>query len=86
VPLKELRHQAAQAGYEGGFVEHYLLPILYPGGLGCETHVLLGLLVVVLNTLVYGWVLQSFRGETKEASFPRREPANGQHHSQKVGA
>jgi hypothetical protein len=29
---KEWRHQAAQAGYEGGFVEHYLLPILYPKG------------------------------------------------------
>ena len=27
---KELRENAGQAGYEGGFVEHYILPVLYP--------------------------------------------------------
>src|SRR5512146_3503694 len=30
-PLENvLRHRAGEAGYTGGFVEHYLLPVLYP--------------------------------------------------------
>ncbi len=52
-PLEnELRHKAGQAGYEGGFVEHYFHPILYPAGLGREAHVVIGLSVVVLNALL----------------------------------
>jgi len=59
-PLEnELRHLAGQAGYEGGFIDHYLLPVLYPAGLGRETHVLIGVFVVILNALTYWWV---FRG------------------------
>ncbi len=33
-PLENhLRHLAGEAGYQGGFLEHYLVPILYPPGL-----------------------------------------------------
>jgi hypothetical protein len=86
-PLEnKLRHQAAQAGYEGGFIEHYLLPILYPAGLGRETQVILGLFVVVLNVLIYWWVLRRARWTAKGPALSRREPANGQPHSRKVGA
>jgi hypothetical protein len=72
-PLEnKLRHQAAQAGYEGGFIEHYLLPILYPDGLRHGTQVILGSLVVVLNALIYLWILWRSRGKVKgPASAPR---------------
>ncbi len=57
-PLENrLRAAAGQNGYEGGFVEHYLLPILYPGGLTREIQVLLGVAVVLINVVVYGWLL-----------------------------
>jgi hypothetical protein len=77
-PLEnELRHKAAQASYEGGFIEHYLLPILYPAGLDRETQVVIGLFVVVLNALIYWWALRRSRGTAKGPAFSRREPANG---------
>lgn len=53
-----LRRSAGEAGYEGGFVEHYLLPILYPPGLTRETQWLLAALVLVVNVAVYGWALR----------------------------
>jgi hypothetical protein len=56
-PLENrLRALAGQAGYDGGFVEHYLLAWLYPDGLTREIQVALGLAVVVLNVAVYATV------------------------------
>ncbi|MFP3940143.1 MAG: DUF2784 domain-containing protein [Thermoanaerobaculia bacterium] len=53
-PLENrLRRAAGEAGYEGGFVEHYILPILYPGGLTREIQLALALLVVVVNGAIY---------------------------------
>lgn len=57
-PLENrLRHLGGEAGYGGGFVEHYLLPVLYPGGLTRETQITLGLLVLAINAVVYGILL-----------------------------
>ena len=54
-PLEQLlRAAAGQAGYSGGFVDHYLLPLLYPVGLDGDMQLILGSLVVIINVLVYG--------------------------------
>ena len=54
-PLENaLRERAGQAGYSGGFVEHYVLRVLYPAGLTRETQWVLGALVLLINGLVYG--------------------------------
>jgi hypothetical protein len=56
-PLENrLREAAGQAGYEGGFVEHYLLPVLYPAELTREVQWVLAGVVVVVNVVVYGIV------------------------------
>jgi hypothetical protein len=56
-PLENrLRELAGLAGYDGGFVEHYLLAWLYPGGLTHDTQVSLGLAVVIVNVAVYATV------------------------------
>lgn len=61
-PLERwLRRRAGEAGYEGGFVEHYILPVLYPGELTRGIQIALGVGVVVLNLCVYGWLLRSRR-------------------------
>ena len=53
-PLENhLRRLGGEAGYAGGFVEHYVLPVLYPDGLTREVQLLLGTFVVVLNLVVY---------------------------------
>jgi len=54
-PLAQrFRVAAGEAGYSGGFVEHYLLPLLYPEGLTREIQLGLGLFVLAVNALVYG--------------------------------
>lgn len=58
-PLENrLRHEAGLAGYEGGFVEHYLLPLLYPASLSRSVQVILGLSVLLINAVLYGSILR----------------------------
>ena len=55
-PLENhLRHLGGEAGYEGGFIGHYLLPIVYPEALSRQLQVALGLGVVVINVVAYSW-------------------------------
>ncbi|MCO4864872.1 DUF2784 domain-containing protein [Cupriavidus sp. WGlv3] len=53
-PLENtLRRAAGQAGYSGGFVERYLLPMIYPAGLTPSVQLWLGLVVLVVNVAIY---------------------------------
>ena len=57
-PLENwLRQQDGEAGYSGSFIEHYLLPVLYPSALTRGTQILLGGLALAVNLFVYWWVL-----------------------------
>lgn len=61
-PLENhLRDLGGQAGYEGGFVEHYLLPIIYPHPLTETVQIVLGLLVLAVNAIIYGFVFARLR-------------------------
>lgn len=56
-PLENhLRHLGGEAGYSGGFVEHYVLPVLYPAGLSLDLQLAIGVFVVVLNATIYAIV------------------------------
>jgi Protein of Unknown function (DUF2784) len=53
-PLENwLRTQAGAAGYPGGFVERYLVPVLYPASLTRTVQILLGATVLVANLIAY---------------------------------
>lgn len=53
-PLENhLRRRGGEAGYEGGFVEHYIMRILYPEGLTPSVSIALGVGVVVINVVAY---------------------------------
>ncbi|WP_316151839.1 DUF2784 domain-containing protein [Cupriavidus sp. BIC8F] len=53
-PLENtLRQAAGQAGYSGGFVERYLLPLIYPAGLTPAVQLWLGAVVLAVNLAVY---------------------------------
>ena len=53
-PLENnLRQLSGEAGYRGGFVEHYLLPIIYPHALSREMQIGLGIAVIVINVVAY---------------------------------
>lgn len=59
-PLENwLRQAGGSRGYPSGFIEHYLLPLVYPAELTREIQLALGLGVVALNGLVYSvWCLR----------------------------
>ena len=61
-PLENrFRRLGGEAGYEGGFVETYLLATLYPEGLSRPVQLALGVLVLAVNAAVYGWLLARHR-------------------------
>jgi hypothetical protein len=63
-PLENsLRRAAGQAGYTGGFVEHYVIPVVYPGALTREIQLALGVAVIAINVVVYGRLARRLRGE-----------------------
>ena len=49
-----LRRQAGQVGYEGDFIEGYLVPILYPAELTRSGQILLGAAALAVNLVAYG--------------------------------
>lgn len=63
-PLENaLRARAGLAGYSGGFIEHYLLPIIYPAGLTPRVQLVLGTLVLAVNLAAYaGFVYRGLKG------------------------
>jgi hypothetical protein len=48
-----LRQRAGQAGYGGGFIDHYVVSLLYPEGLTQNTQAMLGAVVVAINAAIY---------------------------------
>ncbi|HEY8259168.1 MAG TPA: DUF2784 domain-containing protein [Gemmatimonadales bacterium] len=59
-PLENmLRARAGEAGYEGGFIEHYILPVLYPGNLTRGIQLALAAVVIVVNLGIYGYVYRN---------------------------
>lgn len=45
--------RSKNGGYASGFIEHYIIPVIYPPGLTREIQIGLGVIVVLLNVLVY---------------------------------
>ena len=60
-PLEQdLRWHAGQEGYAGGFIEHYVGSLLYPGGWD-KIRVWLGLGLVAFNLVVYAYLIARIR-------------------------
>ena len=56
-PLENfLREHGGEAGYTGGFIEHYVVRFLYPENLTIELRYLLGLGLVAVNLIIYRYV------------------------------
>ncbi|MCJ1887758.1 DUF2784 domain-containing protein [Pseudomonas sp. LA21] len=53
-PLENhFRQAAGDLGYDGGFIEHYLIPLIYPAGLTEAIQIGLGLVVLAINLPPY---------------------------------
>ena len=63
-PLENfLRQAAGQAGYHGSFIQHYLLPVIYPHSLTREMQIGMGVGVLIVNLAAYALVVRKFRAE-----------------------
>jgi hypothetical protein len=61
-PLENwLRLQGNKTAYSGGFIDHYIMPILYPSGLTREIQIILGLAILVVNASIYGYIILRHR-------------------------
>ena len=66
-----LRGLAGAARYHGDFVAHYLIPILYPAQLTPHIQIALGIVVLVLNALIYSVWWRRLRRDPPETRSPR---------------
>jgi Protein of Unknown function (DUF2784) len=67
-PLENgLRRRGGEAGYEGGFIEHYVVSALYPRGLTRGLQFGIGTGVVLVNAAVYGPMIARARRRRREA-------------------
>ena len=61
-PLENsFRERGGEAGYSGGFIQHYIQPLLYPAGLTRSTQFALGGIALILNLAAYGVVMSKMR-------------------------
>lgn len=68
-PLENgLRQAAGDAGYTGSFIEHYLLPIIYPAGLTRGIQFAIAAAVIVVNLSIYGWLVYRWRSSRSKAA------------------
>ena len=56
-----LRQLAGQSGYQGGFIEHYIIPVLYPSALTLDLQRAEAVFVVVVNVGLYAWAFRKGR-------------------------
>lgn len=57
----DLRHQAGLAGYQEGFIEHYLLSIIYPKVLTRQAQYGLAAIVLIVNLVLYARLIHCRR-------------------------
>ncbi|MCC2957429.1 DUF2784 domain-containing protein [Massilia sp. IC2-477] len=75
-----MRLLAGGSGYSGGFIDHYLLPLIYPGAMSRGLQLALAAAVLLINAGLYGWIVYSnqekpSRASRAKASDGPQEPA-----------
>ena len=61
-PLENrLRRSSGESGYQGDFIAHYILPVLYPNGLTRRDQLVLGGVALGINILIYTFAVMRHR-------------------------
>jgi hypothetical protein len=64
-PLENwLRDRGGETGYSGGFIDHYLTPLMYPAGLTRGMQLALGAFVIAINLAAYALIWYRRRAKT----------------------
>ena len=60
-----LRHLAGQEGYSGGFIERYIVSLIYPAELTHDAQIVMGLIVITINLCIYSFIAYRLMCEKK---------------------
>lgn len=67
-PLENrLREQAGLDSYSGGFIDHYLMPVIYPPSLTPDIQLLLGVILVLSYIVIYAVAWRRHRRSNRKA-------------------
>jgi hypothetical protein len=70
-PLEnKLRLASGSSGYSEGFIDHYVMPVVYPAGLTPSVQVVLGAAVIAINAVIYGIFFVRRSNRRKRSSGP----------------
>jgi len=68
-PLEvHLRQLGGEAGYSGGFIQHYVAGVLYPAGLTRTVQVWLGIAAAAFNVGMYSYIILRRRRRSRRSS------------------
>ena len=74
-PLENyLRRLGGSSSYSGGFIEQYLIPVIYPANLTAVTQYILGGLIIVVNLILYSLIIRKQHAFRQCNSEARRMP------------
>ena len=72
------RDRYGAGGYDGAFIDRYLIPIIYPAGLTPRIQLFIGIFVFTVNTVIYGILVRRWvrrRNAMSDALLPAAPPA-----------
>ena len=58
-------HKANLTAYSEGFIQHYLIPIVYPTNLTKDLQIYLGIVLIAVNMIIYGFIISKFKKNFK---------------------
>jgi hypothetical protein len=68
-PLEQhYRTLAGETGYSDSFVQHYLLPLIYPAGLTRDVQTLLAMCVITINLVIYAVIYVKYQRNSRRKS------------------
>ena len=58
-------HKANLTAYSEGFIQNYLIPIVYPANLTKDLEIYLGIALIVVNMIIYGFIISKLKKSFK---------------------
>lgn len=58
-------HKANLTTYSEGFIQHYLVSIVYPTNLSKDLQIYLGIAIIVVNMIIYGFIISRLKKNFK---------------------
>lgn len=52
--------------YSTGFIEHYIIPLIYPVGLNRDIQIVLGIALILLNLFIYTWCFRKWASQSRK--------------------